>query len=62
MPISLDRLDVAVHTSSQDDPPAHAGQYGSYHDGTYIIAETQSQDKPIVLVIDGDLENGIKDG
>jgi hypothetical protein len=56
-PIPLDRVEVAGSRSSEDCPTAHASSYG-----TYVSAESQSQDKQIVLAIDNDLENGVKRG
>lgn len=58
-PIPLDRLEVAVHRASEDYPQANMGQCVSY--GTYS-AHSQSQDKPLVLSISNDLENGVKNG
>ena len=58
-PIPLDRLEVAVHRSSEEYPQANMGQYVSY--GTYS-ADSQSHDKPLVLSLSNDLENGVKKG
>jgi len=52
-PIPLSRVDVAVHRSSE----ANIGQFVSY--GTYS-ADSQSHDKPLVLSLGNDLENGVK--
>jgi len=54
-PVPLDRMEVAVHTFSEDYPPANIGQHGSYSD-------SQSHDGPLVLSIGSDLENGVKRG
>ncbi|KAN0141813.1 hypothetical protein V8E53_000275 [Lactarius tabidus] len=56
-PIPLSRVDVAVHRSSEDSAPANIGQFASYD--TYS-ADSQSHDKPLVLSLGNDLENGIK--
>ena len=58
-PIPPERVEVALHTSSGDCPPTKTGQdalYGSY--STHI----QPQDKPLVLSIGGDIENGVERG
>ena len=56
-PISLDRMEVALHTSSGDCPPTKTGQHALY--GSYN-GHIQSQDKPIVLNIGDDIENGVE--
>ncbi|KAN0141797.1 hypothetical protein V8E53_000259 [Lactarius tabidus] len=53
----LDRVEVAVHTSSEDYPPLNMGQYASC--GAYS-ADNQSQDKSFVLDICSDRESGVK--
>jgi hypothetical protein len=56
-PIPLGRVDVAVNRMSEDSAPANIGQFASY--GTYS-ADSQSHDKPLVLTLGNDIENGIK--
>ncbi|KAF8261249.1 hypothetical protein EI94DRAFT_821028 [Lactarius quietus] len=56
-PPPLDRVEVVIHTSSEDYPPAKTGQYASH--GPHI-PENQSQDKSFVLDIRSDLENGFQ--
>jgi hypothetical protein len=46
--VPLDRVEVAVHTSSEDYPPENMGQYAL--SGAYS-ADGQSQDKSFVLDI-----------
>jgi hypothetical protein len=55
----LDRVEVAVHTTSEVYPPENMGQYASC--GAYS-ADSQSQDKPFVLDIYSDRENGVTRG
>jgi len=52
-------MEVSVHRSYEDYPPAHAGR-GSY--GTDVSTDSHSQDKPPALGTDIDLENGVKAG
>ena len=55
-PIPLNRVEVAVHKSSEDAPPVHMGEHCQYG------ADSQSQDQSLVLNIGNDLENGVKRG
>jgi hypothetical protein len=57
--VPLDRVDVAVYTSSEDYPPEYMGQYASR--GVYS-ADSQSQDKSFVLDICSDREKGVTRG
>jgi hypothetical protein len=57
--VPLNRVEVAVHTSSENYPPENMGQYAPC--GTYS-ADSQSQDKPFVLDICSDRENDVKRG
>jgi len=56
-PIPLDRVEVALHTSSGDCLPAKTSQYELY--GSHS-AHTQPQDKPLVLGMGSDLESGVE--
>lgn len=57
VPSPLNRVEVAVHTSLEDDPLVKMGQFGSK--GLYET-DNQSQDKPLVLEIGSDLENNVQ--
>ncbi|KAF8259720.1 hypothetical protein EI94DRAFT_1750784 [Lactarius quietus] len=56
-PIPLDRVDPAVHRSSEDSTPANMSKFFSY--GTNS-ADRQSHDKPVALSINNDLEDGVE--
>jgi hypothetical protein len=56
-PISLDQVEVVVHTSSEDYPPVNMRQYASF---CLDSADNQSQDKSLVLSVRNDLESCIK--
>jgi hypothetical protein len=57
--VPLDRVEVAVHTSSENYPPESMGQYASC---CAYSADSQSQDKPFVVDICSNCENGVKRG
>jgi hypothetical protein len=56
-PIPLSRVEVTLHRTSEAYPPANVGRYVSY--GPYS-AESQSQDKPLVLSIGNGQEDGFE--
>ena len=53
------RVDVVVHTSPEDYPPAKMGEHASYDP---YSADGQSQDKFLVLDIGPDVEDQVKRG
>ena len=55
-PIPPNRIEVAVHKSSENYPPVNMGQDGPH------CADSQSQDRSFVLNICNDLANGVKTG
>ena len=55
-PIPLNRVEVAVHKSSENYPPGNMCQFGLYN------ADSQSQDQSFVLNICNDIEDGVKTG
>ena len=55
-PIPLNRVEVSLHTTSEVYPAAKVGQHVSY--GSYN-AESQSQDKPLVISIGDGQEDGV---
>jgi hypothetical protein len=57
--VPLNRLEVAVHTSSEYYPPENMGQYAPC--GTHS-ADSQSQEMPSVLDICSDRENDVNRG
>ncbi|KAN0141808.1 hypothetical protein V8E53_000270 [Lactarius tabidus] len=56
-PISLDQVEVVVHTSSEDYSPVNMKQYASFG---LDSADNQSQDKSLVLSVRDDLESCVK--
>lgn len=56
-PVPLNRLEVAIHTPSEDYPLAKMGQLAS--NGLYEKVN-QSHEKPLVLEIGSDLENSVQ--
>jgi hypothetical protein len=58
-PVPLNRVDVAVHTYSEDHPLAKMGKYAS---DSLCGSDNQSQDKPLVPGIGSDVENGVQRG
>ena len=53
-PISLDQVEVSVHTSTEDYLPMNMRQYASFGQDS---ADSQSQDKSLVLSVRNHLEN-----
>jgi len=58
-PVPLDRVEVAIHTSSEEYPSTDMSQCASYGQ---FSTDSQSQDTSLVLSIGSDLENGVKRG
>jgi hypothetical protein len=59
--VPLNRVEVSVHTSSnsKDYTPENMGQYAPYGSSG---ANNQSQDNPLVPIIDRYIENDVKRG
>jgi hypothetical protein len=57
-PIPLEQVEVAVHTSSEDYPPAKTRQCASH---SSYSANSRLHDTPPVMGIGSDLENGVQE-
>ena len=57
-PIPQNRVEVAMQKSPEDCPPVNMGQCGQ-ESGPHRM-DSQSQDRPLVLSMGNDIENGVK--
>jgi len=57
-PIPQNQVEVTLNKPPEDCPPANMGQYGQEYGPDPM--NSQSQDKPLVLSVGNDIENGIK--